>query len=173
MSIEQRLEQVERQTKRLRIAVVVLAAALCGVVSMAATKKELFTHSDVGKFGGVYSDFVVTKRILVNSDEGKTMVDIDGTTGDSGIVRIYNSTLGKISVALAGTDKGGYIATYGPYDNSTVTLNSTSYGGSIFVSNKIGKTAIGLIANDSGNGEISVWDISGEASILKSEGILK
>ena len=37
MSIEQRLEQVERQTKRLRVAVVVLAAALCGVVSMAAT----------------------------------------------------------------------------------------------------------------------------------------
>ena len=41
MSIEQRLEQVERQTKRLRIAVVVLAAALCGVVSMAAKESKV------------------------------------------------------------------------------------------------------------------------------------
>ena len=46
MRIEQRLEQVERQTKRLRMAVVVLATALCGVVSMAATRWE-FSEFDV------------------------------------------------------------------------------------------------------------------------------
>ncbi len=68
MDIDQRFEQLERPPKRLRIAVVVLATALCGVVSMAAPEWSMVE----AKTG--FGDFetVKEKTILLYNDEKNT-----------------------------------------------------------------------------------------------------
>ena len=119
MSIEQRLEQVEKQTKRLRIAVVVLAAALCGVVSMAATgdipmKLKAFdveagrVEADTGKFRTIFAE-----RIAVKNDEGDIQVLIGAPSGyTGGDLRVMNKE-GKTVITLGVDDYGnGEIGVY-------------------------------------------------------------
>lgn len=60
MNIEQRLNQMERQIKRQRIGLFVLAAALCGMVSMAATESE------VGHFEELRSKTIHVEDLFVS-----------------------------------------------------------------------------------------------------------
>ena len=72
MTIEQRLEKVEKQNKRQRLAVLVLAVALCGMVSMAATGKlDLRGNGDL-KVDGIRADHIRSMGMVVLSDWYKT-----------------------------------------------------------------------------------------------------
>ena len=77
MSIEQRLEQVERQTKRLLMAVVVLAASLCGMVSC--------TEKNVG-----YFDMVIAKSIFVTNDKNVTVISLMSDKQGNGEVTVLD-----------------------------------------------------------------------------------
>ena len=158
MSIEQRLEQVERQTKRLRIAVVVLATALCGVVSMAATE------SNNGYFDEVYA-----KRIWVQNDKDGIAVALGESEDGNGIVNTYSST-GKKLVQLHSSVEGeGAVSTYGPTGKKLVALVATPNGGAIEVTNKTGEGIIQLSADDYGNGEVGVWNRKGKGRVWDSQ----
>jgi hypothetical protein len=98
MTVEQRLEQLERKTNRLRIAVVVLAAALCGVVSMAATE------STVSRFDTVAADSIVAKKIYVQNEKGKLAVSL-GADDNGGDIYVWNKT-GEGIVTLGADDYG-------------------------------------------------------------------
>lgn len=139
MSIEQRLEQVERQTKRLRIAVVVLATALCGVVSMAATERQ----------DGVF-DVVTANYIRVKNNEGGTVVAMGSNSNGIGLVSTYNGKIGKELEPL-------------------VVLGTTENGGSIDVYNKTGETVVTLEADDYGNGEVGAWNRKGKGRVWRSQ----
>ncbi len=145
MTVEQRLEQLERKTNRLRIAVVVLAAALCGVVSMAATE------SKVGDFDVIFAKTVIADTIAV--DNGK----------------------GGVAVALGVDDdnSAGIVATYSSTGKQLTKLSFTNDGGAIEVSNKTGEKIIQLASDDYGNGEVGVWNRSGKgkSNILTSQGL--
>ncbi len=118
MSIEQRLEQVERQTKRLRIAVVVLATALCGVVSMAAT------DGDIGVFSAVQTDVVFAKNVVAdmavvrslsvaNDNDGERVVIYLGSDGkDNGMLKLYNKTGESIINLTSDTQGNGFIGVW-------------------------------------------------------------
>jgi hypothetical protein len=159
MSIEQRLEQVERQTKRLRIAVVVLATALCGVVSMAATESEV----------GVF-DTVIAEQIFVKNDMGKAVVSLGTLEGGGGLVQTFDGKIGKKLVSL-GADVGGNgtVTTYAPTGKDLVSFGSTSNGGRIEVSNKTGEVIVSLDADDYGNGEVGAWNRKGKGRVWDSQ----
>ena len=118
MSIEQRLEQVERQTKRLRMAVVVLATALCGVVSMAAT------DGDIGVFSAVQTDVMFAKNVVAdmavvrslsvaNDNDGERVVIYLGSDGkDNGMLKLYNKTGESIINLTSDTQGNGFIGVW-------------------------------------------------------------
>jgi hypothetical protein len=91
MTIEQRLDKLEKQNKRFKIAFTELAVALCGVVSMAATDR-------VGVFEAVFA-----KAIYVKDDSGiKVAIGVDS---NGGFVSLYNKT-GEEIVQLTADDYG-------------------------------------------------------------------
>jgi hypothetical protein len=129
MSIEQRLEQVERQTKRLRMAVVVLAAALCGVVSMAATRWE-FSEFDV----------IRAKSIQVINKSGKSVVSLDAIASDqAGMIRTFSSS-GRMLIHIGTTENGGYISVNNKTGEAIADIAADDYGnGEIGAYNRKGK----------------------------------
>ena len=130
MSIEQRLEQVERQTKRLRIAVVVLAAALCGVVSMAATEGE-------GSF-----EVIFAKRIYVQNDKGEAVIRLTSTDSGAGLITTRSATY-KPSVMLYSNENGGEISVFNKTGEEIVTIGADDYGnGEVGAWNRKGKGRI-------------------------------
>ena len=147
MSIEQRLEQVERQTKRLRISVVVLATALCGVVSMAAkdlengqfywlTSRALMVYSHSSDPKGGYPKVVVDAPIqdFSNSEGG-------------GRIRLFNKKGEKVIEIGANEDGNGFIT----------------------VGNKMGETIVTIGADEYGNGEVGAWNRKGKGRVWDSQ----
>ena len=119
MSIEQRLEQVEKQTKRLRIAVVVLVATLCGVVSMAATEGE------TGSF-----EVIFAKRIYVQNDKDEVVIGLTSDKNGAGLL-FADSATGKTSVMLSSTGNGGDVSVYNKTGEMIVTLEADDYGNGV------------------------------------------
>ena len=101
MSIEQRLEQVERQTKRLRMAVVVLVATLCGVVSMAAVQWK-------GEFKQVWSEWMSTKAIFVTTAEGRRVIVLGVDENGNGLITLHLNN-GEKAVTIGAEDVEGMI----------------------------------------------------------------
>ena len=163
MTVEQRLEQLERKTNRLRIAVVVLAAALCGVVSMAATE------TGISNFDTVIAKSIVAKSIYVRNAEGNLAAGMGSDDGGDGLVTILSST-GNSLVTLTSTDDGsGSVSIFGPTDNMLVKLGATSNGGVIAALNKAGEANVTLNADDYGNGEVGVWNRKGKGRVYTSQ----
>ena len=101
MSIEQRLEQVERQTKRLRMAVVVLVATLCGVVSMAAVQWK-------GEFRQLWSEWMRTKAVLVTNAEGHHVIHLGSDEHGNGTITLYLND-GEKAVTIGAEELEGMI----------------------------------------------------------------
>ena len=138
---------------------VVLAAALCGVVSMAATESE------IGRF-----DTVIASDIFVENDKGQLVIVLSTTdSGNNGLVSTYNGKTGKELVSLNATvGYHGTVTTYAPTGKESVELGATSNGGRIEVSNKTGEVIVSLDADDYGNGEVGAWNRKGEGRVWRS-----
>jgi hypothetical protein len=147
MSIEQRLEQVERQTKRLRIAVVVLAAALCGVVSMAALdlKDGQFNWLTARAFM-VYSASTDPKGSTAKVAIDAPIKNISDGEGD-GRIRLFNRDGRQVIEIGANEDGSGFLV----------------------IGNKTGETIITLQADDYGNGEVGAWNRKGKGRVWSSQ----
>jgi hypothetical protein len=75
MTIEQRLEQLEKRNKRLTVALTMTVVAMCAAVTMAAT----------GEKDGVF-DTVKARHILVTNDAGDIVVSLGANDGGDGVV---------------------------------------------------------------------------------------
>ena len=64
MTIEQRVDQLEKRNKRLTVALTMTVVAMAAVVTMAATGEKR------GDFDTVYANVVLTKSIFVFNDAG-------------------------------------------------------------------------------------------------------
>ncbi len=79
MTIEKRLEQLEKRNKRLMVALTMMAVTICALVTMAATGKK------DGNF-----DTVVARRVYVENDAGKIVVGLSSDDDGNGLVGAYN-----------------------------------------------------------------------------------
>ena len=100
MTMEQRMDQLEKRNKRLTVALTMTVVAMAAVVTMAAT-------------GEKRGDFHIVKarHIFVTNDAGEVVVGLGVTDGGNGLI-YTKSAKGKELVTLSSTvDSEGAIAT--------------------------------------------------------------
>ena len=100
MTMEQRMDQLEKRNKRLTVGLTMTVVAMAAVVTMAATGEKI---SDF--------DIVTARHIIVKNDAGDIVVALGATDGGNGLV-YTQSAKGKLLVQLGATvDSEGAIAT--------------------------------------------------------------
>jgi hypothetical protein len=156
MTIEQRMDQLEKRNKRLTVALTMMAVAMCAVVTMAAT----------GLKDGVF-DTVTARNIYVKNDAGKFVVLLSANDAGGGLVETY-SVKGKKLVALGSTvNYDGAVTTYQPNGKELVSLIANDNGGFVDVFNKTGEDIVTLGADEYGNGVVGAWDRKGKGLTLE------
>ena len=156
MTVEQRLDQLEKRNKRLTVGLTMMAVVVCAVVTMAAT----------GEKNAVF-DKVMARSILVKNDAGDIVVALGANYGGDGLA-LTRSAKGKDLVMLSSTENGnGMVKTYQPNGKILVALTSTDDGGLIEVSNKTGEGIVSMGADEYGNGEVGAWNRKGMGRTLK------
>jgi hypothetical protein len=135
MTVEQRLDQLEKRNKRLTVALTMVAVVVCAVVTVAATGDNYGTFDTV-KTRHVYvvngaGDIVVALGanyggdglVYTQSAKGKQLVKLTSTERGNGTVATYSSPNGKELVALGSTvGDHGTVTTYSPNDETLVSL---------------------------------------------------
>ena len=157
MTIEQRVDQLEKQNKRFKIAFTVLAVALCGMVSMAATdsKDGEFDRLQVGTLH-VTGEISALGNILSASLIGATKMQVSGDDGGA--------------VTFGVTEEGdGKIVTYSSSNKPTVSIGSTPNGGFVVVHNKTGDEVVQLKADIYKNGEVWALNRKGKGRVYDSK----
>ena len=156
MTIEQRMDQLEKRNKRLTVALTMMAVAMCAVVTMAAKDDKISTF-----------DTVAARRIFVVNGENEVVVALGETDEGNGLVKTL-SAKGNNLVELHAAGGGyGRISTYQPNGKELVSLMSDNNGGVVQVKNKTGEMIVGIKADDYGNGVVWAGDRKGDGRSLK------
>jgi hypothetical protein len=155
MTVEQRLDQLEKHNKRLTVALSMTVVAMCAVVTMAAT----------GEKDG-YFDTVVARYIRVTNDAGEIVVSLGVNDIGDGLVDT-KSAKGKELVKLGATKSGGTVRTYQRNGQKLAMMGTSDNGGLVYVFNKTGQRIAEMIADDYGNGLVGAWNRKGEGRTLK------
>lgn len=156
MTIEQRVDQLEKQNRRFKLAFTVLAVALCGAVTMAATS------DNIGRF-----DTVIARHIYAENDAGDTVVGLGADDRGNGLFQTRSAT-GKDLVILGATTHGqGTVSTFQSSGKELVMLGATVSGGSVWIFNKTGENIIELGADEYGNGVVGAYNRQGVGRTLQ------
>ena len=158
MDTDQRFEQLEKQTKRLRIAVVVLATALCSAMVMGATYAKT---GDIGDLKALYCDSIYShtievERIRLMDGDGNMHMSISTNPAD-GFIQGRTKPMPQISMYMPNNFK------------KAVHIGIDESGGRIAVGNKTGETIVTLSADDYGNGEVGAWNRKGKGRVWDSQ----
>ena len=167
MTVEERLDQLEKRNKRLTAALTLMAVAICAVVTVAATGDK------DGEFDTVYADRVIaktgiqTRSVYATNDAGDLVVSLGANDGGDGLVVTY-SAKGKELVTLSSTvENEGTVTTYQSNGKELVDLTAGENGGGIQVFNKTGEGIVDLRSDEYGNGYIGAWDRKGKGRTLQ------
>ena len=137
MTVEQRLQQLEKRNKRLTVALTMTVVAMCAVVTMAATGE---------KYSGF--DTVVARHIAVVNDAGEIVVSLGANDNSDGVVYTMSAN-GNDLVMLTSTDNGnGAVTTYQSNGKDLVNLTSTDNGGMFYVMNKTNECIADIKADE-------------------------
>ena len=119
MTVEQRLDQLEKRNKRLTVALTMTVVAMCAVATMAAT-------------GENYSEFdtVVARRVYVTNDAGQRVVALGASDAGNGLVATQ-SAKGKPLVTVNANDNGGMIGVVNKTGEIIVLMKADEYGNSV------------------------------------------
>ena len=133
MTIEQRLERLEKRNKRLTATLTLTVVAMCAAVTMAATGEKRGDFDIVTaryiNLKNQNGDYVVRLsanpegdgEISTHSAKGNDLVVLTTTVGGNGKITTYHPD-GKTMVKLAGTVNGGMVKTYQPDGKMLVDL---------------------------------------------------
>ena len=156
MTLEQRLEQLEKHNKRLTTALTLTVVAMCAAATVAATGEK------VDKF-----DTVTARTIFVENDAGYTIVFLGANIVGDGVVGTRTAE-GKQLVML-NSEPGdiGSVYTYQPNGNKLVRLSASDNGGVINVYNKTGEAIADLKADEYGNGVVGAYNRKGKGRTLQ------
>jgi hypothetical protein len=157
MTVEQRLDQLEKRNKRLTVALTMTVVAMAAVVTMAATGQKR------GDF-----DIVKARHIFVTNDAGLIVVALGVNDGGDGLVSTY-SAKNKGLVELSSTVGGDYgtVETYQPNGKELVRLFASDNGGMVSVFNKTGEGIAQMKADEYGNGVVYAGNRKGMGRELK------
>lgn len=159
MTVEQRLEKLEQQNKRQRLGLLVLAVALCGVVSMGQLSsqhelKVLKMTKERMERNKKPRDYV--RAIIENNVDMRDQGDlkVDGLRTDH--IRTMGMVVSSDWYLTDGWAK--------------VTMDTDNeHNGRLVIRNKEGDAVVTIGVDDYGNGEIGVWNRKGKGRIYDSK----
>jgi hypothetical protein len=150
MTMEQRMDQLEKRNKRLTVALTMMAVAMCAVVTMAAKDDKISTF-----------DTVRARTIFVDNDAGEIVVAVGANENGDGVV-YTQSAKGEFLVEVTSSPNGGSINTYQPNGKTLVKLSSTVEGdGLVTTYDPNGTELVALSAFDNG-GLVSTYQPNGK-----------
>ena len=156
MTVEQRLDQLEKRNKRLTVALTMTVVAMCAVVTIAATELKR------GDF-----DIVTARQVGVTNDAGEVVVALGTDEDGDGMVKTW-SAKGKTMVELGATEGDkGMVATYQPNGKKLVKLSTNANGGFVDVLNKTGESIASMYADEYGNGVVWAGNRKGNGRTLQ------
>ena len=149
MTIEQRIEALEKRCKR-------LGKTLMGVGTLALFAVVAGTVGwTVAYTGAISPTSITTKTIVLKDSAGKTRIGLFGRTGS---VHAFDSA-GKTRVGIFG--KTGSVRAYDRAGKMRVWLDGS--GGRIRAYDRAGKWRVGLYG---GNGSIYLYDSAGKTRVV-------
>ena len=198
MTLEQRMDRLERQVRWHRKIALVLVMAVAAALSMGQTNdfeyiicRGLTVVNEKGdrvaalkswKLGGVlyiygvngYSTTIIAQNdggdgfLETSSSSGKELVKLSSGKG-GGILETFSSS-GKKIVDLGTTTSGdGILTTYSSSGKKPVKLGAhKDVGGALSVFNKTGEAVCTMHPEDYGNGVIGAWNRKGKGRTLES-----
>ena len=182
MTIEERMDKLEKRNKRLTTALTVMSLAICAMVTMAATDNELKN----GRFDKITAksieveDFVRSKGFLVYDEKDIKRITIDPygilvQTSQApieignGEITIRNARNSSVVRLGANADQTGDIAILDPTNaNSAVVMGYGRVGGFLEVRNKRGEQVCIMSPDRNGKGVINVFNREGRGRTLES-----
>ena len=156
MTIEERLDQLEKRNKRLTAALTLMAVAICAVVTVAATGNK-----------DANFDFVTARYIAVVNNADDIVAGLGFTDDGAGVIMTY-SAKGENLVTLSSTvDNNGTVTTYQSNGKELVDLTANDNGGLIQVTNKTGERIVQMGADEYGNGVVIAANRKGKGRTLE------
>jgi len=116
MTMEERMDQLEKRNKRLTVALTMTVVAMCAVVTMAATGE---------KYSAI--DTVVARHIAVVNDAGEIVVSLGANDGGNGLVYTMSAN-GNDLVMLTSTDNGGMVYIMNKTNERIADMKADEYG---------------------------------------------
>ena len=139
MTIEERLDQLEKRNKRLTAALTLMAVAICAVVTVAAT------DDNIGRFDAVFADRIYAKTnitakwVFVTNNAGDSVLGLGADDGGNALVDM-RSAKGEKLVTLGATDNGGFIEVINKTGEGIAQMFADEYGnGVVWAGNRKGK----------------------------------
>ena len=135
MTMEQRMDQLEKRNKRLTIALTMMAVTMCAVVTMAATGDKVGDFDTVRAKNVFVENAITAQSIAVISGENKLAVSL-GVAGDgNGTVTTYETNgselFGKILVDLTASPNGGLVEVFNTAGEDVVQMYADEYGNGV------------------------------------------
>ncbi len=90
MTIEQRLDQLEKRNKRLTVALTMMVVAMCAVVTMAATGEKDADFDTLTARNIYVKDAVMAKHLTIGNKTGATVVTLLADEYGNGVVGAWN-----------------------------------------------------------------------------------
>ncbi len=151
LTVEQRLERVEKSLRRARL---LSLALLLGVLSLG---------------GGLAFDFlgvrgtIRARRMIVVNERG-IAVEIESNEDGDGIVSLHDSM--NVPRALLGNSRKGFgtLELYSGAQQKMVSIGGSGSGGQIAIYNNSGRKVIDAQASKTNSGAIAVHDFDGNYS---------
>ena len=133
MTLEQRMERLEKHNWRLTTALMLMAVAMCAAVTVAAIKlptdEEIMFDELIAQSGNFAS--ISALDIILHNTSGKPLVKIDGQVGS---IQIRDYDTNEVVVKIGSSGYGlndetfGYIDTYSSSGAPQVHVGSTIEG---------------------------------------------
>lgn len=148
--IETRLRRLESQNRRLRLAVLAIAAFAVGGVGLG------WARSDTAP------DVISAKQINVVDNQGNITMQL-GTDEDSGLLSIFDLQ-GNVTTLLDSDEDGGILSIHDLEGNAVVSAFSSTHGGMLSIFDHATQPVLTLSASRVG-GLIGVLDNNKEPTI--------
>jgi hypothetical protein len=149
LTVEERVEQLERAVRRWRV--LTLVACLTAIPSLAG----------VGYFGWGTPRTLRARQFEVMNDKGIPVVVL-ASQDSNGLIQTRNS-LAKPMIVLTADELGdGIMHTFNAKGAEMVQISTTPTGGTVRLLNNLGHEVVGLQSNKSNAGLIMVKNVDGE-----------
>ena len=177
MSIEARLERLEKQMQFYKRLVVALALVIVGGLTMGQAQsdivdvlqcRKLEVYNPTGSAVAVISTtFDAGGCLKIYSPEEKEGVSIYATNEGGGIV--ISNTERRVAILAARSNGAGFLDINSRDGSPRASISTDDSGGLFVLSNKTREKVIDLRSDIYGNGIIGVWNRKGKGRVYDSQ----